>query len=340
MKIKPEQLTHHLSKSLAPIYLLGGQEPLLLQEANEDIRQAAKKAGFAPPQIMFVDSHFDASTFLAEISTPSLFPQPLYFELRLPEKPNALLQKTLLHYAENPAPQTLLVILFEHLDSRATWIRTLEKHCVLLQVWPIKKEQFPAFLKARLQKESLNTSPQGLLFLAEQLENNLLAALQIIQQLKLLYDTGTLSLEQLQSLVQHQAQYSVYQWVDSLLEKNLPRGLLLLKTLQNSDAEPTHLLWAFCKEMRVLLQLQKALSQGQSFEATFQTLKISITRNTLLKNALHEYSISHIESLLLEAAQLDQLLKGVQCGSLWDAFEDLTLRACGKSALSHRRILS
>ena len=44
-KLRPEQLGQALSKQLAPIYLVSGDEPLLIQEACDAIRQAARQAG-------------------------------------------------------------------------------------------------------------------------------------------------------------------------------------------------------------------------------------------------------------------------------------------------------
>ncbi|MBT6669194.1 MAG: DNA polymerase III subunit delta, partial [Gammaproteobacteria bacterium] len=46
MKLRPEQLPAQLKKGLAPVYLLSGDEPLLLQEAADQILQAARSAGF------------------------------------------------------------------------------------------------------------------------------------------------------------------------------------------------------------------------------------------------------------------------------------------------------
>ncbi len=45
-RIFPEQLNHHLAQGLARVYLLQGQDPLLLSETEDTICQVANLQGF------------------------------------------------------------------------------------------------------------------------------------------------------------------------------------------------------------------------------------------------------------------------------------------------------
>ena len=45
MRLDANQLTAHLAKTLAPLYVLMGDEPLSQAECLDAIRQAARKAG-------------------------------------------------------------------------------------------------------------------------------------------------------------------------------------------------------------------------------------------------------------------------------------------------------
>ena len=47
MKLRPEQLPEHLRQTLLPVYLVTGEEPLLVQECGDQIRRAARSAGCA-----------------------------------------------------------------------------------------------------------------------------------------------------------------------------------------------------------------------------------------------------------------------------------------------------
>ena len=64
-KLRPEQLSQALSKQLAPIYLVSGDEPLLIQEACDAIRQAARNTGFSERELYHVDNNFEWGQLLA-----------------------------------------------------------------------------------------------------------------------------------------------------------------------------------------------------------------------------------------------------------------------------------
>src|SRR5690625_5733563 len=58
-RLRPEQLDANLRKGLTPIYWVSGDEPLLVQEACDTIRQAAQGAGFSERELYHADASFD-----------------------------------------------------------------------------------------------------------------------------------------------------------------------------------------------------------------------------------------------------------------------------------------
>ena len=46
MAVRADQLSAHLARSLAPVYLLAGAEPLLVQECRDKVFRAAHEQGF------------------------------------------------------------------------------------------------------------------------------------------------------------------------------------------------------------------------------------------------------------------------------------------------------
>ena len=59
MKISANQLNAHLKKSLLPCYLVTGDEPLLVQEALDQIRAAARAQGFGSRELFITTTGFD-----------------------------------------------------------------------------------------------------------------------------------------------------------------------------------------------------------------------------------------------------------------------------------------
>ncbi len=77
MQLKPEQLEAHLAKgaaALKPLYTLHGDEPLLVQEAADALRAAARAAGYSERKVFTVSgAHFDWSAVQGAAQAMSLF---------------------------------------------------------------------------------------------------------------------------------------------------------------------------------------------------------------------------------------------------------------------------
>ncbi|MCK4952099.1 MAG: DNA polymerase III subunit delta, partial [Gammaproteobacteria bacterium] len=72
MKLKPDQIQGHLQRNLAPIYLVGGDEPLQVQETVDAIRARAREVGFTEREVLNVDKGFDWDSLIQSTQTQSL----------------------------------------------------------------------------------------------------------------------------------------------------------------------------------------------------------------------------------------------------------------------------
>ena len=52
MQLKGEQLAAHLERELKPVYVVYGDEPLLVMEAADAIRAAARRNGFDEREVL------------------------------------------------------------------------------------------------------------------------------------------------------------------------------------------------------------------------------------------------------------------------------------------------
>lgn len=58
MNLRPDQLAAQLAKPLAPLWVLHGDEPLLVLEAADAIRAAARKQGYEERETLVVGQGF------------------------------------------------------------------------------------------------------------------------------------------------------------------------------------------------------------------------------------------------------------------------------------------
>jgi len=85
MQIQTASLAAHLQKGLKSLYTLHGDEPLLIQEALDAIRVAARAQGFSERSSHTVSgAHFDWSEVLAAGGSLSLFADKQIVEIRIP----------------------------------------------------------------------------------------------------------------------------------------------------------------------------------------------------------------------------------------------------------------
>ena len=84
MKLPIQQLAQHLTKKLASIYIVSGDEPLLVQETLDQIREAAERNGFAERVRVSAETGNDwGKVFYAQTQTLSLFSSKRIVELEL-----------------------------------------------------------------------------------------------------------------------------------------------------------------------------------------------------------------------------------------------------------------
>src|SRR3990172_9339318 len=151
MQLRIEQLENHLQRQLAPIYLLGGEEPLLLQESADAIRAAARSRGYEARELFTVDRYFEWGTITEASCSLSLFAERRILEIRLPTgKPGDEGANMLLEYASLPAPDTLLLVVCGKLDAatrRTKWVEALSAAGGFLQIWPVDLKRLPTWIR-------------------------------------------------------------------------------------------------------------------------------------------------------------------------------------------------
>jgi len=140
LRLRAEQLPDALARGLAGIYLVSGDEPLLVGEAADAIRAAARTAGYADRRVFFIDRSFSWDELRLAAQSLSLFAERRLFELRMPsgkpDKGAALLAELA---AQSAADMTYLVIT-DKLDKKTSdvpWVHAIEKHGAWVAILPV-----------------------------------------------------------------------------------------------------------------------------------------------------------------------------------------------------------
>ena len=336
-KLRPEQLSAALQGALAPIYIVSGDEHLLVQETCDLIRHASKIQGYESRELYHVDPSFDWGTLHYASQSLGLFAEKKFIELRLTGKFNDPGRKALVEYSENPPADTVLLIVAPKLERNqlsSKWFTRLEKASRFIQIWPITAKQLPRWIDQRAQSLRLQLSRDAVALLASRVEGNLLAAAQELEKLSLLDAGRTIDVDTMAQAVADSARYDVFTLVDRALQGDSLGATRVLSGLKGEGTEVIALLWALAREIRTLLQLEHDISSGKNFQTSARRLGIWDSRQALVENGLRRLSKSQLQLLLRLAGQTDRAAKGMHRADPWDNCLELVLILSGVNSLS------
>lgn len=339
MQVKLFELERHLERTLAPIYVVSGDEPLQREEALDRIRQSARARGHDERVRMETGKGFDWSTLRETADTLSLFAQKRVLDLRMPTgKPGDAGSKALIAYAERPSPDNVLVIGTAKLDPtsrRTKWYRALESAGVSVQVWPVDAPRLATWIRERGARRDVRMTMEAAELLGERVEGNLLAAAQEIDKLGLLYPSLTIDPDHVMGSVGDSARFSVFDCVESALQGNPRRVLRISQGLAEEGTEPVLLSWAFTREIRLLETVASEAERGLGIEPALDKQKLWEKRKRPLAAALARHPARHFRRMLRRLAVIDRIIKGAAPGNAWDELTRLGLGLAGVLVLRH-----
>lgn len=338
-KIPLEQL-NKLLQPLRPVYLITGDEPLLVQEGCDAVRAAAKQQGFSERELFHAEPNFNWHNLLQSANSLSLFADKKLFEVRLPSgKLNEAGSHAILQYCAAPQEDNLLLLVAPKLEKSAAnskWFKTLEPLGVVVTIWPVNAKQLPRWIEQRLQRAGLKADSQAIDILASRVEGNLLAAVQEIEKLKLLSDDGMINSQIMASAVVDSARYNVFGLLDKALAGQAQAAATTLIGLKGEGGEPTIILWAIAREIRALIALKQALHDGQRLEFVGKRYGIFDSRLPMVRGALQRLNMPTLRLLLRECSYADRTIKGMSKGDPWLTLLDLILTLAGTRSLNNK----
>lgn len=327
--LRPEELERHLSRQLAPVYLIGGEEPLFVQEAQDAVRAAARKAGHSERVVLEVEPGFDWNRLNDAAANLSLFGDRRLIELRLPTgRPGTAGSKAISDYCQAPSPDAVLLILTGALDAsqrRSGWVNAAAKSGAFVYAWPLPLPQLPQWVENRLRQQGLSATAEAVELLALRSEGNLLAAAQEIEKLALLFGSANrLDHAQVAAAVADSARYTVFDLSDAVLRGQLSRSVRIVHGLRDEGEEPVLVLWALARDLRVAT----GLAEGAPARELFSQEKVfGKAQQAAMQRLAQQAPAAALRGLLQRAARADQVIKGVAAGRPWDELIQLASAA-------------
>jgi DNA polymerase-3 subunit delta len=342
VQINPEQLGSRLQGPLAPVYFISGDEPLRVMETADAVRAQARKQGYDEREVLTVQPGFDWSTLESTAGSLSLFSQRRVIDLRLPTgKPGDAGSKALRAYAEQPPEETILLITAGKLEQsarRSKWVQALDRAGVVVFVWPLDTQQFPAWVRTRMRQRGLEPTTEAVSLLAERVEGNLLACVQEIDKLYLLQGEGPVDAAAITAMVADSARFDVFTLVDAALGGDGVRCARILHGLQGEGVAAPMVLWALTRELRQLAMMADAVAGGEAIPKVLARFRVWQGRKRATGQALGRLSSVACRDLLQRCAEVERVIKGRASGNPWDELLQLALLLAGVTVFPALRI--
>lgn len=334
IRLYPEQLRAQLNEGLRAAYLLLGNDPLLLQESQDAIRQTASTQAFEEHHTVQIDASTDWQDLFSICQALSLFASRQTLLLLLPENgPNAAINTQLEMLVSLLHDDILLMVRGNKLakaQENAAWLTKLADRSVIVTCQTPEQAQLPRWVAQRAKQMNLNLDEAANQLLCYCYEGNLLALSQALERLSLIWPDGTLTLPRVEQAVNDAAHFTPFHWVDAILAGKSKRALHILQQLRLEASEPVILLRTIQRELLQLVNLKRQSAQTP-LRTLFDQQRVWQNRRALVTEALNRLSAEQLFQAVRLLSQIEMTLKKDYGQSVWAELEGLSLLLCHKA---------
>ena len=348
MQLRVDQLGGHLQKGIRSLYTVWGDEPLLAQEACDQLRLAARHAGHTERAVHTVSgAHFNWSGLLGAAQAMSLFADKQLIEIRIPSgKPGKDGSEALQRYCQTLSDDVVTLLQLPRLDrqqQQSSWFQALDSAGVTVRIDAIERPALPVWIAQRLSAqgqrvEGGEAGQRTLAFFADRVEGNLLAAHQEVQKLGLLFPPGELSFEQVEAAVLNVARYDVFKLGEAVLAGQVSRALRMLSGLRAEGESAVLVHWTLAEDLRALKRVRDALDAGRPMPMALREARVWGVKEKLFERALPLLNAATLAQLLHAAQVCDGLVKGLKHpdwpSDPWDGLERWVLMSLERTSVT------
>ena len=332
MRTTAEQFLEHPPKALSALYAIHGAEPLAALEAADALREQARAAGYTEREVFTAESAFDWSKLKSAGSELSLFATQRMLELRIPTgKPGREGGTAIEQFCTRLPEDTITLVTLPEIDwqgKQTKWFMALEAGAVMIEATPVDRARLPQWLKARLARQQQSADSEALEWMADRVEGNLLAARQELRKLALLCPPGAISLAMLEDSVANVSRFNPFQLVSAIHDAANDRAdkigaARIQRMLDGLKAEGEALpliLWVVTNEIRMLARVRGVTRTGRPPHPG---------KARELERIARRHTADSLLALLLQAAEIDRMIKGLNPNEPWDALAELARGLAG-----------
>jgi len=321
MKISEDNLVNSLKEKLLSIYVVLGAESAQIEENLDKIYNKSKMENFTDKETHVIGKQTEWDFLKSGLDNLDLFEAKKIVEIKLLEQgPGVKGARALKEYALEPDPNILLIVIGEGLDRKSyssAWVKALEEAGALISIQPLSSSAFISWIQEKGKTHGVTVLKEAALLLADQTEKNLMATLQEINKLSLIYPNQEIDLKRMKKTIANSSRFTVFDFSNAFISGNKKKAIRILESLKAEGAPETLVLWALSRELENLFKVsQTGTARGIRGPAHYLEILEKSAKRIPKKRILKAFK---------EIAQVDSSIKGLDFQNPWLGLRELTL---------------
>lgn len=341
MRIVSHGLPGILKKKIDRFYLVFGNEPLLIEESVDIIRDALKGHGIGEILSYTAGIDLDWQKVNSSFNSFSLFSSSRLLQIRCPSgKLGDGGSKMLCDILDTNYDDFYILLILNEFDrtaQSAAWFKKIESRGTSIEAKKISDKDIPRWIQNRLKNEGLEATTPAINRLIYYSSGNLLYLAQEIRKFSLYCKTDKIiDEEMIDSLLIDQSRFSVFALIDAAVSGDLVSSMRILQSLRREDSQAVLVQWALTREILSLYRMSLDISFGTSKITVMKNHKIWRSRIDLVSKALGRLKHEDLKNLLKSMTQLEKAVKGRKevVGGVWGEIERVVITVCGIKILN------
>lgn len=330
----PDKLRSSLQQRLAPVYVLAGDEALLIDEALDAIRTAARAEGFDEREVLQRERGGSVEAIQSACASGSLLASRRIVEVQCgANAPDAKLGALLKEAVAQPADDLLLIVRCGALDGRqrnSAWAKAVDAAGGFVYAWALRPAELPRWAEARLRRAGLAAERDALELLVQRTEGNLMALAQDIEKLKLLHAEGArLDVAAINESVADSAHIDTFEWIARVFAgdaRTAARGLWRLR--EQGEALPA-IIAALAWNLRQLMTAAERHAAGADVGRALQQARVPRPRQGAMERMLRRARLGQLLAWQANLAGIDAQAKRSEEQLAWEALLTCALAMAG-----------
>lgn len=329
--MKPEEFSRAVDKGeFAPLYLLYGDEPYLVERAVKKLLERAVDPSFRDFNLnVFYGNECKGDEVFSAAQTLPMFAERRVVLVKKGGELSAAAMEILLSYVQDPCPGTCLILQAEKVDGRKKFYAEFKKRGEAVEFKRPYENQLGPYVRDEVRAAGKKIDSAAAELLAYLVGNNLQELVSQIEKLCIYCGKKeSIGVADVKAIVSDTKVESVFEFTDALGAKELPRALRMLTSLLQDGEAPLRILGAVSRHYRQLWQVRELLDRRLPPAELAKASGINPYFLKKVTDQARNYTVGELKQVFERMLELDLAFKS---GALEEAaFERFVMDACRK----------